>query len=196
MKFFLKGNGRIILVLRLFSFPTFFSIGTTGRPKGIVRDTGGYAVALKYSMNHFFNMRPGDVFWASSDVGWVVGHSYIVYGPLLHGCTTVMYEGKPVGTPDAGAFWRVISDYNVKALFTAPTAFRAIEHDDPRAELPKKYDLSCLESLFLAGEHSDPKTIHWIEHALPNIPAPAITGGKLNSVGLPLGMLWASDVFQ
>jgi propionyl-CoA synthetase len=149
-----------------------YTSGTTGLPKGIVRDTGGYAVALKYSMEHFYNIKPGDVFWAASDIGWVVGHSYIVYGPLLHGCTAVLYEGKPVGTPDAGAFWRVISEHKVKAFFTAPTAFRVIKQADPNGELPKKYDLSCMESLFLAGEHSDPETLHWCERALPHIPPP------------------------
>lgn len=149
-----------------------YTSGTTGMPKGVVRDTGGYAVALKYSMNHFYGMSPGDTFWASSDIGWVVGHSYIVYGPLLHGCTTVLYEGKPVGTPDAGAYWRVASEHKVKALFTAPSAFRAIKQADPEANLPKQYDLSSMESLFLAGEHSDPETIHWCERALPHIPPP------------------------
>jgi propionyl-CoA synthetase len=109
-------------------------------------------------MDHFYGMNPGDVFWAASDIGWVVGHSYIVYGPLLHGCTSVLYEGKPVGTPDAGAFWRVISEYGVNALFTAPTAFRAIKQADPNAEFPKHYDLRSMRSLFLAGEHCDPGT--------------------------------------
>lgn len=149
-----------------------YTSGTTGLPKGVVRDTGGCATALKYSMDHFYGLKPGDVFWAASDVGWVVGHAYIVYAPLLHGCATVLYEGKPVGTPDAGAFWRVISEYNVKAMFTAPTAFRAIKQVDPKAEFPKKYDLSSMETLFLAGEHSDPETIHWCERALPDIPPP------------------------
>jgi propionyl-CoA synthetase len=149
-----------------------YTSGTTGLPKGVVRDTGGWAVSLKYSMDHFYGMRPGDVFWAASDIGWVVGHAYIVYAPLLHGCTAVLYEGKPVGTPDAGAFWRVIEEHKVKAMFTAPTAFRAIKQADPNAEFPKKYDLSSMESLFLAGEHSDPETIHWCERALPDIPAP------------------------
>lgn len=149
-----------------------YTSGTTGLPKGVVRDTGGWAVSLKYSMDHFYGMKPGEVFWAASDIGWVVGHAYIAYGPLLHGCTTVLYEGKPVGTPDAGAFWRVISEHKVKAMFTAPTAFRAIKQADPAAEFPKKYDLSCMDTLFLAGEHSDPETIHWCERALPHVPAP------------------------
>jgi propionyl-CoA synthetase len=149
-----------------------YTSGTTGLPKGVVRDTGGSTVALKYSMDHFYNMNPGDVFWAASDIGWVVGHSYIVYAPLLHGCTAILYEGKPVGTPDAGAFWRVVEEYKAKALFVAPTAFRAMKQADPQAELAKKYDLSSVESIFLAGEHSDPETMHWIERATPGVPPP------------------------
>jgi len=143
-----------------------YTSGTTGQPKGVVRDNGGHMVALKWSMKNIYGMDPGDVFWAASDVGWVVGHSYIVYGPLLQGCTTVLYEGKPVGTPDAGAFWRVISEHKVRALFTAPTAFRAIKKEDPKAALVKDYDLSSLETLFLAGERADPDTIAWAEKAL------------------------------
>jgi propionyl-CoA synthetase len=143
-----------------------YTSGTTGKPKGVVRDNGGHMVALKWSMKNVFGMNPGEVFWAASDVGWVVGHSYIVYAPLLHGCTTVLFEGKPVGTPDAGTFWRVIADHGVKALFTAPTAFRAIKKDDPKAELVKDYDLSKYEMLFLAGERGDPDTIQWAERAL------------------------------
>jgi propionyl-CoA synthetase len=143
-----------------------YTSGTTGEPKGIVRDNGGHMVALKWSMKFVYGIEPGDVYWAASDVGWVVGHSYIVYAPLLHGCTTILFEGKPVGTPDAGAFWRVISEHGVKALFTAPTAFRAIKRDDPDAELMKNYDLGCFKTLFLAGERSDPDTLEWAEKHL------------------------------
>ena len=138
-----------------------YTSGTTGKPKGIVRDNGGHAVALHYSMSAVYNMAPGDVFWAASDVGWVVGHSYIVYGPLLAGCTSILYEGKPVMTPDAGAFWRVIEAYKVKAIFSAPTAFRAIKKEDPTGELLKKYDISSLETVFMAGERLDPPTYDW-----------------------------------
>ncbi|CAK0764827.1 propionyl-CoA synthetase [uncultured Gammaproteobacteria bacterium] len=143
-----------------------YTSGTTGQPKGIVRDNGGHAVALKWSMRYMYNVAPGEVFWAASDVGWVVGHSYICYGPLLQGCTTVVYEGKPVGTPDAGAFWRMISQYKIQTLFTAPTAFRAIKRDDPNAEFLKKYDMSNFRALFLAGERSDPDTLQWAERIL------------------------------
>ncbi|MGA9764762.1 MAG: AMP-binding protein, partial [Rhodomicrobium sp.] len=135
-----------------------YTSGTTGKPKGVVRDTGGHMVALKWTMHKHYGIVPGDVFWAASDVGWVVGHSYIVYGPLLQGAATILYEGKPVGTPDAGAFWRVISEYKVKALFTAPTAFRAIKKEDPNGSLLAKYDLSHFKYLFLAGERADPNT--------------------------------------
>lgn len=143
-----------------------YTSGTTGQPKGVVRDTGGHMVALKWTMENHYGLKPGEVFWAASDVGWVVGHSYICYGPLLHGCATVMYEGKPVGTPDAGAFWRVIQDHKVAALFTAPTAFRAIKKEDPKGELISKYDLSHFRTLFLAGERSDPATIKWAQKKL------------------------------
>jgi len=143
-----------------------YTSGTTGQPKGVIRDNGGHAVAMHWSMKNIYNVDAGDVYWAASDVGWVVGHSYIVYGPLLKGCTTIMYEGKPVGTPDPGAFWRVISEHNVKVLFTAPTAFRAIKKDDPDGEYLKKYDLSCMDSLFLAGERCDPDTLFWAQDKL------------------------------
>ncbi len=138
-----------------------YTSGTTGQPKGVVRDNGGHMVALKWTMSAIYNIEPGEVFWAASDVGWVVGHSYIVYAPLLHGCTTVLFEGKPVGTPDAGVFWRVISDYSVAALFTAPTAFRAIKKEDPEGSLIGSYDLTHFRTLFLAGERADPDTIQW-----------------------------------
>ena len=135
----------------------------------MVRDHGGHAVAMTYSMQAVYDMKPGEVFWAASDVGWVVGHSYIVYAPLLFGCSTVLYEGKPVRTPDAGAFWRVVEEYQVKVLFSAPTAFRAIRKEDPHGELYKNYDLSSLEALYLAGERLDPPTYHWLEE-LTNLP--------------------------
>ena len=143
-----------------------YTSGTTGVPKGVVRDNGGHAVALQWSMKNIYDVDPGDVFWAASDVGWVVGHSYIVYAPLLQGATTILYEGKPIGTPDPGAFWRVISEHKVKALFTAPTAFRAIRREDPEAEYLKKYDMSCFKTLFLAGERCDPDTLEWAQKQL------------------------------
>jgi len=143
-----------------------YTSGTTGEPKGVVRDNGGHMVALKWSMKNIYDIDPGDVYWAASDVGWVVGHSYIVYAPLLHGATTIMFEGKPVGTPDAGAFWRVIAQHKVKALFTAPTAFRAIKREDPEASLLGQYDMSDFEALYLAGERTDPDTLHWAEDKL------------------------------
>jgi propionyl-CoA synthetase len=143
-----------------------YTSGTTGQPKGVVRDTGGSIVALKWSMRFIYGMAPGEVFWAASDVGWVVGHSYIVYGPLFNGNTSVLYEGKPVGTPDAGAFWRVIEEYDVSVLFTAPTAFRAIRKQDPQGELLRSYDVSSLRALFLAGERCDPDTLHWAQAQL------------------------------
>jgi propionyl-CoA synthetase len=143
-----------------------YTSGTTGVPKGVVRDNGGHAVALKWSMKNIYNREPGDVFWAASDVGWVVGHSYIVYGPLLQGCTTVLFEGKPVKTPDAGAFWRVVSEHRVNTLFTAPTALRAIKREDPTGAYKQGYDLSSLDALFLAGERLDPDTLRWAEQLL------------------------------
>ena len=143
-----------------------YTSGTTGKPKGIVRDNGGHAVALNYSMEAIYNVNPGDVYWAASDVGWVVGHSYIVYAPLIRGCTTILYEGKPVRTPDPGAFWRVMSEYNVKSFFTAPTAFRAIKKEDPEGRFKELYDLSNLKSVFLAGERLDPPTYEWLSKLL------------------------------
>ncbi|SET72418.1 propionyl-CoA synthetase [Thalassotalea agarivorans] len=140
-----------------------YTSGTTGTPKGVMRDNGGHAVAMHYSMEAVYGMRPGEVFWAASDVGWVVGHSYIVYAPLIYGCTTVLYEGKPVMTPDAGAFWRVCEEYKVTALFSAPTAFRAIRKEDPDATLMEGYDLTSLKRLYLAGERLDPATYHWLQ---------------------------------
>ncbi|NND57189.1 MAG: propionyl-CoA synthetase [Xanthomonadales bacterium] len=143
-----------------------YTSGTTGEPKGVVRPNGGHAVALKWTMDHIYNVKPGEVYWAASDIGWVVGHSYIVYAPLLHGCTTLLYEGKPVGTPDASAFWRVIEQHKVKCLFTAPTAFRAIRREDPEGKLLHQHDISSLDTLFLAGERCDPDTLHWAEKQL------------------------------
>ncbi|MGA1759707.1 MAG: propionyl-CoA synthetase [Rhodobacteraceae bacterium] len=143
-----------------------YTSGTTGAPKGVVRPTGGHLVSLNWTMKNIYNVDPGDVFWAASDVGWVVGHSYICYGPLIHGNTTIVFEGKPVGTPDAGTFWRVISEHNVRSFFTAPTAFRAIKREDPKGEYKAKYDLSCLNALYLAGERADPDTIYWAQNLL------------------------------
>jgi propionyl-CoA synthetase len=143
-----------------------YTSGTTGKPKGVVRDNGGHAVALRWSLEHIYDTKPGEVYWAASDVGWVVGHSYILYGPLITGCTTILYEGKSVGTPDPGAFWRVISQHGVKTLFTAPTAFRAIKKEDPSGQYVKKYDLSQFQYLFLAGERLDPDTYHWAHNML------------------------------
>jgi propionyl-CoA synthetase len=165
-----------------------YTSGTTGIPKGVVRDNGGHLVALKWSMKNVYGMEPGEVFWSSSDLGWAVGHSYIVYGPLLNGNTTVLYEGKPVGTPDAGAFWRVISQHKVKALFTAPTAFRAIKRDDYPGEYVRKYDLSEFRTLFLAGERCDPDTLRWAENQLG---VPVIDHWWQTETGWPVGANFA-----
>lgn len=146
-----------------------YTSGTTGQPKGVIRHTAGQLVALNWTMKNIYNVQQGDVFWAASDVGWVVGHSYICYGPLIHGNTTIVFEGKPVGTPDAGTFWRVIQEHNVTSFFTAPTAFRAVKREDPKGEYVKKYDLSCLKQVFLAGERADPDTITWAQNQL-NVP--------------------------
>ncbi|HEY4139889.1 MAG TPA: AMP-binding protein, partial [Pseudolabrys sp.] len=143
-----------------------YTSGTTGIPKGVVRDNGGHMVALKWSMDNLYGVKPGEIWWCASDIGWVVGHSYIVYAPLFHGATSILYEGKPVGTPDAGAFWRVASEHKAVSLFTAPTAFRAIRKEDPDAKLLPQYDLSHFRALFLAGERADPPTLQWAEQVL------------------------------
>ena len=161
-----------------------YTSGTTGMPKGIVRDNGGHLVALQWSMQHIYGVEPGEVYWAASDVGWVVGHSYIVYAPLFNGNTTVLYEGKPVGTPDAGAFWRVVSQHGVKVLFTAPTAFRAIKREDPNGECMRKYDLSGFRTLFLAGERCDPDTLLWAQKQLG---VPVIDHWWQTETGWPIG---------
>ncbi|KAL9178555.1 hypothetical protein ACHAXT_001893 [Thalassiosira profunda] len=148
-----------------------YTSGTTGMPKGVVHDTGGYATAMKWSMSKFYDTDPGDVFFAAADVGWAVGHSYTVYGPLIHGCTTILYEGKPVGTPDAGAFWRIVEEYGVNVLFSAPTSFRAVRQADPEGAMAKKHDLSSLRAVYAAGERSDPSTLHWMEDILGGVPA-------------------------
>ena len=160
-----------------------YTSGTTGVPKGVVRDNGGHMVALSWSMKNIYGINPGEVFWAASDVGWVVGHSYIIYGTLLHGATTILYEGKPVGTPDPGAFWRVISQHNVSALFTAPTAFRAIRREDPDARHLAQYELSQFRTLFLAGERSDPETLRWAEQ---NLGVPVIDHWWQTETGWPV----------
>lgn len=161
-----------------------YTSGTTGVPKGVVRDNGGHAVVLKWSMKHVYDIDPGEVFWAASDVGWVVGHSYIVYAPLLQGCTSILFEGKPVGTPDAGTFWRVIQDHGVKALFTAPTAFRAIKQQDPEGKLIGNYDISQFKTLFLAGERADPDTIIWAQDTLK---VPVLDHWWQTETGWPMG---------
>ncbi len=160
-----------------------YTSGTTGQPKGVIRHTAGQLVALNWTMKNFYNVDPGDVFWAASDVGWVVGHSYICYAPLIHGNTTIVFEGKPVGTPDAGTFWRVISEHNVRSFFTAPTAFRAIKREDPKGELVKQYDLSCLRALYLAGERADPDTIVWAQDQLK---VPVIDHWWQTETGFPI----------
>jgi len=160
-----------------------YTSGTTGKPKGVVRDNGGHAVAMAWSLGNVYDIGPGDVFWAASDVGWVVGHSYIVYAPLISGASTVMYEGKPVGTPDAGAFWRVIQDYKVNALFCAPTAIRAIKREDPDAKLLEQYDISSLRTLFQAGERLDPDTYHW---ATEHLQVPVVDNWWQTETGWPI----------
>ena len=161
-----------------------YTSGTTGIPKGVVRDNGGHLVALKWSMKNIYGVEPGEVYWAASDVGWIVGHSYIVYAPLFHGCTTVLYEGKPVGTPDPGAFWRVISQHGVSVLFTAPTGIRALKREDPNGEFIRKYDLSRFRTLFLAGERVDPDTLVWAQE---QIDAPVIDHWWQTESGWPIG---------
>ena len=161
-----------------------YTSGTTGVPKGVVRDNGGHAVALHWSMRHVYGMEPGEAYWAASDIGWAVGHSYTVYAPLLYGCTSIMYEGKPVGTPDAGAFWRVIAEHDVRVLFTAPTAFRAIRQQDPDGKLIGKYDLARFRTLFLAGERADPPTVQWAEEKLR---VPVIDHWWQTETGWPIG---------
>src|SRR5215218_8890962 len=159
-------SARCVSVLATDPLYILYTSGTTGIPKGVVRDNGGHMVALKWSMFNLYGVKPGEVWWCASDIGWVVGHSYIVYAPLFHGCTSILYEGKPVGTPDAGAFWRVISEHKAVAFFTAPTAFRAITKEDPEGKFIRQYDLSTFRTLFLAGERADPPTVEWAEQQL------------------------------
>ncbi len=172
-----------------------YTSGTTGQPKGVIRHTAGQLVALNWTMEAIYNVKPGDVFWAASDVGWVVGHSYICYGPLIHGNTTVVFEGKPIGTPDAGTFWRVISEHKVTSFFTAPTALRAVKREDPKGALVADYDLDCLKQVYLAGERADPDTIHWaqdrlgvpvIDHWWQTETGWAIAANPLGIEGLPI----------
>jgi len=160
-----------------------YTSGTTGKPKGVVRDTGGYLVALRWSMQHVYGVQPGEIYWAASDIGWVVGHSYIVYGPLLHGCTTLLYEGKPVGTPDASAFWRIVERHRVRTLFTAPTAIRAIKREDPAGETMRRHDTRSLRALFLAGERADPDTVQW---AAAQLQVPVIDHWWQTETGWPM----------
>ena len=188
-----RGHGRLadcVSVKATDPLYILYTSGTTGQPKGVVRDNGGHMVAMKWSMDNIYGIKSGEVYWAASDVGWVVGHSYIVYAPLLHGATTILFEGKPVGTPDAGTFWRIIEEYGVSALFTAPTAFRAIKKEDPDGTFIRKHDLKSLRTLFLAGERADPDTVKWSEKILgvPVIDHWWQTETAWTIVGNPMGL--------